>query len=196
MAHRKSILAGRSPTVRTVIADASPLIALSLIGRLDLLRALFGQASVLSAVRDEVLGGHFARSEKNLHEAFDAGWLKMVDVAADSPAPKDREITPLASDLARIFPAELDDLDAGEAASLRYAAGLSEPALLLMDEAAGRRVAAMMNLAVAGTAALIGMAKQRGLIASAKVEFSRLHAANFWIGAAVIRTVLAATGED
>jgi len=48
----------------------------------------------------------------------------------------------------------------------------SEPALLLIDERAGRAVARELGLSVAGTAAVIGLARQRGLIASARDVFA------------------------
>jgi len=51
------------------------------------------------------------------------------------------------------------------------------------------------GLQVAGTAAIIGMAKTRGLIASARQAFARLHGSDFRISARVIETVLARFGE-
>jgi predicted nucleic acid-binding protein len=67
--------------------------------------------------------------------------------------------------------------------------------LVLMDERAGRAVAVEQGLKVAGTAAVIGMAKRRGLIANAREVFARLHASDFRISAEVIKTVLRAVGE-
>ena len=48
---------------------------------------------------------------------------------------------------------------------------------------------------MAGTAAVIGLAKKRGLIDSAKGRFERLHATDFRISAAVIQAVLRDVGE-
>ena len=64
-----------------------------------------------------------------------------------------------------------------------------------MDERAGRAVAMEHSLAVAGTAAIIGMAKTRGLIGSARDAFTRLHGSDFRISAQVIATVLRRVGE-
>lgn len=64
-----------------------------------------------------------------------------------------------------------------------------------MDERAGRAIATEHGLRVAGTAAIIGMAKQRGLIGSAQDVFGRLHSSDFRISAPVIATVLARVGE-
>ena len=48
----------------------------------------------------------------------------------------------------------------------------------------------------AGTAAVIGMARQRGLIPSARAVFAQLHASDFRIAVAVIETVLKRCGES
>ncbi|MDR0781735.1 MAG: DUF3368 domain-containing protein, partial [Pseudomonadales bacterium] len=70
------------------------------------------------------------------------------------------------------------------------------PMLLLMDERAGRAVAQELGLKVTGTAAVVGMAKARGLIPSAREVFTRLHAAEFRVAAAVIREILRRVGES
>jgi predicted nucleic acid-binding protein len=94
---------------------------------------------------------------------------------------------------------DLPDLDEGGPACIRIAiahqARPDHEALLLMDERAGRAVAAEHKLRVAGTAAIIGMAKKVRVISSARHAFETLHASDFRISAEVIRTVLAAVGE-
>jgi predicted nucleic acid-binding protein len=73
----------------------------------------------------------------------------------------------------------LPDLDEGESACIRIALANPAPCLLLMDERAGRAIAQEHGLAVAGTAAIIGLPKTRGLIGSAREVFARLHASDF-----------------
>jgi predicted nucleic acid-binding protein len=77
---------------------------------------------------------------------------------------------------------ELPDLDEGEAASIRLALSRPGPVLLLIDERAG-------------TAAVIGLARLRGLIPSAREVFDALHNSDFRIAPAVITTVLKRCGE-
>jgi predicted nucleic acid-binding protein len=48
---------------------------------------------------------------------------------------------------------------------------------------------------VAGTAAMIGLARQRGLIDSARDVFAALHASDFRIAPALIQAVLDRCGE-
>lgn len=158
-----------------VIADASPLIGLARVDGLGWLQALFQQVLVTDVVIGEVLTGTFAESESRIQAALNAGWLKVVSSAAEKP--------------------ELPDLDEGEAASIRLALQNPGQALLLIDERAGRAVAQELGLQVAGTAAVIGLAKQQGLIQSARAVFTELHTSDFRIAAAVIQTVLERCGE-
>ena len=158
-----------------VIADASPLIALARVNGLGWLQQLFRHVVVTQVVLDEVLTGRYPDTEAPIRQALAAGWLKVSGVAATDPV--------------------LPDLDEGEAASIRLALSSGEPVLLLIDERAGRAVAQELGLSVAGTAAVIGLARQRGLIASARDVFAALHASDFRIAPAVIQAVLDRCGE-
>jgi predicted nucleic acid-binding protein len=165
-----------------VLTDASPLIGLARVDGLPWLPALFGSVGWPAEVRAEVLTGQGLPGEAAIAQAEAAGWLRLVGPAPALP--------------------ELPDLDEGEVACIRIAlahqaqeAGQAVPALLLMDERAGRHIAIAHGLRVAGTAAVIGMAKSRGIIASAREVFARLHATDFRIAPEVIATVLGRVGE-
>jgi predicted nucleic acid-binding protein len=160
---------------RLVLTDASPLIGLARVDGLPWLGALFGVVWMPPEVRREVLPNRGHPDEGAILAAETAGWLRETD-----PPPIDPE---------------LPDLDEGEAACIRIALANPGPSLLLMDERAGRAIATERGLRVAGTAAIIGMAKQRGLISSARDVFVRLHGSDFRISAQVIATVLTRVGE-
>lgn len=164
--------------VAIVITDASPLIGLARLSGVSWLKDLFGVVLIPSVVADEVLTGHFPDQEALIQEAIEAGWLRLAADIETGPA--------------------LPDLDEGEAASIRLALsfGPASSALLLIDERAGRATAMECGLRVAGTAAVIGMARQRGLIPSARAVFAQLHASDFRIAVAVIETVLKRCGES
>ena len=153
-----------------VIADASPLIALARVNGLDWLPSLFGEVMVTEEVLAEVLTGSYPATEAPIRQALSAGWLRVVAIETPEPA--------------------LPDLDEGEASSIRLALSRTEPALLLIDERSGRAVDQELGLNVAGTAAVIGLARQRGLIPSARQVFAALHASDFRIAPEVIQTVL------
>ena len=160
---------------RLVLTDASPLIGLSIVSGLPWLQCLFGQVWMPAEVEAEVLSGQVPRGEAELRAALSAGWLQTW--------PGQRAA------------AELPNLDEGESACIRIALAHPETTLLLIDERAGRAVAAEHGIKIAGTAAVIGLARQRGLIPSAKPVFAALHASDFRISADVVRTVLARVGE-
>ena len=161
---------------RLVLTDASPLIGLARVEGLVWLDALFGVVWMPAEVRLEVLSGSGAADEQAILAAEAAGILRAWP--AMSPSQPD-----------------LPDLDEGESACIRLGLAHEGLALLLMDERAGRAVAHAHGLRVAGTAAVIGMARSRGLITSARDTFARLHASDFRISAAVIETILRRVGE-
>ena len=158
-----------------VIADASPLIALARVGGLSWLQHLFTEVMLTDVVLAEVLTGRYPATEAPIRQALAAGWLTTVAIPTTDPA--------------------LPDLDEGEASSIRLALSRNGPALLLIDERSGRAVAQDLGLSVAGTAAVIGLARQRGLITSARQVFAALHACDFRIAPAVIKAVLDRCGE-
>ena len=158
-----------------VIADASPLIALARVNGLSWLQHLFTEVMLTDVVLAEVLTGRYPDTEAPIRQALAAGWLKTVAIPTTDPA--------------------LPDLDEGEASSIRLALSCNGPALLLIDERSGRAVAQDLGLRVAGTAAVIGLARQRGLIPSARQVFAALHASDFRIAPAVIKAVLDRCGD-
>ena len=163
---------------RVVLSDASPLIGLAIVDGLMWLPELFGDVWVPPSVHREVLPGISARGEAEIAAAVKGKairvWRKSI------PATK----------------MTLPDLDEGETDCIRIAlANDVSETLILMDERAGRAVATENGIRVAGTAAVIGLAKKRGLITSAKARFAKLHATDFRISAVVIQTVLRDVGE-
>lgn len=160
-------------SARVVLADASPLIGLAIVDGLTWLPELFGEVWIPPSVRSEVLPGIQARGEAEIISAIKAKHVRVWTRAIPETSPP------------------LPDLDEGESDCIRIAATFATgSALILMDERAGRAVAKERGIAVAGTAAVIGLAKKRRLIRAAKPVFAKLHATDFRIGANVIETVL------
>lgn len=155
---------------RLVLTDASPLIGLARVDGLRWLQPLFGVVWMPTEVQAEVLRGFGSADEQAIASAVASGWLAVCGQTPEAPA--------------------LPELDEGETACIRLALANTGPSLLLMDERAGRAIAMENGLQVAGTAAVIGMTRMRGLIPSAKDVFARLHASGFRISSAVIQTIL------
>lgn len=93
-----------------VLSDASPLIALSLIDRLDLLHSLLGQITITDVVKAEVLEGGTKPGQAAIAAAIEAERIRVI--ADEWAEPK--------------FP----ELDEGEASTLRAAIHLERPCLV------------------------------------------------------------------
>lgn len=164
--------------MKIVIADAGPLIALSRIAQLELLRELFGQVIITETIKDEVLVNKHSRGKYLIQQAIETGWMKVAAVDQKNWKPLNSGV------------------DAGESSAIFLATQSPETTLLIMDDHAGRAEARYQKLSVIGTAAVIGIAKEQGLIKSARTVLSELCDAGYYIGDAIIETVLADIGEQ
>ena len=163
-------MAGR----KVVLADASPLIGLARIGRLDWLRKLYGPVLVTRAVRGEISVRGQPGAEALLG-ALRGRWIRQVRSEPKEP--------------------EFVRLDVGEAGLLRAAVALGDRALILLDDAAARREARRLGIAFVGTAGVIVEAKRAGLIERASPEFARLTEQGFHLAEALVQAILAELGE-
>ena len=161
-----------------VLADASPLIALSVAGQLPLLKALFDKAKTTAIVLAEVAPGgeNVLPAETEIRKAVRAKWLTLLSRDWDDPA----------------FPY----LDAGEESILRAASNLREPRLVLIDDLPARAAAKRLGFMVTGTAGILVRAKRQGLLSAVRPVLEKLHASGFRLSAELIKAILAKVGED
>ncbi|MEJ2736158.1 MAG: DUF3368 domain-containing protein [Anaerolineae bacterium] len=158
-----------------VVSDSSPLIALATIGRLELLKSLFGQIAIPQAVYEEVVVQ--GQGEPGSREVAEAEWIRTIPV-------KDR----LAIDLLQ------ESLDVGESEAIVLGQELGARYVLLDDELA-RRKANLIGLPVAGTLAVLLMAKQAGLIVAVGSALADLRQTDFRMSERVYTAVMAKAGE-
>jgi predicted nucleic acid-binding protein len=118
-----------------VVANATPLIALSLIGELDLLPRIFDEILVPSAVYDEIVVKGAGRPGSEAVSV--AAWLQVQSPKATS------SLDPL-----------LLGLDSGELETLLLAKEVQAD-WVLIDERLGRRVARAMGLEPKGTVGIL-----------------------------------------
>ncbi len=156
-----------------IIADSSPLIALAIINKLELLEKLYKELYVPAAVFAEV-----AQAEKPF-----AKELKLfLNVKIKNVENK------LAVDMLS------SDIGAGEAEAIVLALE-QRPSVVLMDDLKARRFAKMNNLDVIGTMGVLLKAKKEGLIQEVKPLISTLLLNEIRISAKVIEMTLQAAGE-
>jgi uncharacterized protein len=156
-----------------VVSNASPLVGLARIGRLDLLRSLFGTILVPTIVWSELTAKE-SPDTRLLMCAQAEGWLVLQDQA-------DRQGLPVT-------------LDAGEAEAIALASSLSS-SLLLMDEALGRKAARAAGCEVMGTLGVLALAKKKGLVSVVAPLVAQLQASSFRVAPGLVDTLLRSLGE-
>ena len=164
--------------MQIVIADAGPLIGLSRIDKLELLKQLFQQVVITETIKAEIFDNKHCRGKSSLQDAIESQWVQVKAVDLKDWKPLNTGV------------------DAGESSAIYLACQSPETTLLIMDDQAGRAEARYQKLSVIGTAAVIGIAKEQGLIDSAKTVLHELRDAGYYIGDAIIQTVLHDIGEQ
>jgi len=159
----------------TTVSNSTPLIWLSRIGRLGLLRELFGEVHIPASVYREVVEAGLEQGYVDAHvvkQAVDEGWIVVVEVEVPEPF------------------SSISSLHLGEAEALYHA--LEGGSLLLMDEAAGRSVARAHGVAARGTMSVLVNAVKEGLISreDARQDVLTLVESRFRISAKVLKRVL------
>lgn len=162
------------------VADSSVIIHLAAIGRFDLLRQFYGSVQVPPAVWDEVVvQGQGRAGSQELTAAIAGGWASVATPSSNVQ-----------------LPTVGATLHPGESEAIRLAAFLAGPPLL-MDEAAGRAVAASLGIPVMGTVGVLVAAKHSGLIAELKPVLEQLRSpGGFRLSAAVFQHALSLVGEQ
>jgi len=160
----------------SVVSNASPLINLARIGKLGLLRQLYGELVIPEAVRHEVIV-----------EGVGQPGAREVEVAAwfETRAVTNRHLVR----------ALQQELDAGEAEAIALALEMGAE-LLLMDERVGRESARHLGVRYTGLIGVLVEAKHKGLISAVKPHLDTLRdAAGFRVSNALYMRVLQDEGK-
>lgn len=153
-----------------IASNASPLIALSKIGRLRLLQLLYGEVVIPPEVQREIIRhpDGFGRPRPP--------WVRIQAVA----------------DLSTVA-ALRQDLDPGEAEAIVLALQLGTG--LLIDERAGREAARTKGIRVVGTLGALLDARQRGLLPRLEPVLEQLQSTGFYVTEELIAQVRLAARE-
>jgi predicted nucleic acid-binding protein len=156
-----------------VIANNTPLVALWVLGRLDLLRELYDEVLIPQAVHEEFLAVERAARRTALENA---PWIKPVSLANPQRV--------------RVYVG----LDQGEAEVLALAEERAAR-LVIIDELRGRRYTERLGFPLTGTLGLLLLAKERGLIATLAPLLAKLQEAGLHLSAVLTDRVLQLAGE-
>lgn len=157
-----------------IIADTTPLIVLSKIGYLELLRNSFQEVTIPEAVYSEIKAGNDTVSklvEENL------SWIHVRQI-------KNRDLMSGFSSI----------LHAGEVEAIILAEELKAN-LLLVDDKAARKAASSRGFKITGTLGLILHFKQMGWIPSVEDALALLDQAGFYFSPALKKAILKQAGE-
>lgn len=156
-----------------IVSNTTPLISLLKLSRLDILRELYGQVFIPTAVYIEIEAGKHKDYYQDLSKL---DWIKIIPVE-DKQAVK-----------------YFLDLDAGEAEAIVLATELGAD-LVILDEKLGRYYAKHADLTVTGTIGVLIKAKREGLINELKPLLIELISKDVWISNKLINEILSQIGE-
>ncbi len=156
-----------------VVSNATPIITLSSIGKIDILKYFFDKVYIPQAVYDEI------KSKK----AY--GYKEIEDDFFEVMTIEDS----FAQDIL------LNDLDLGEAQTIVLAKELNAD-IVLIDETIGYNIARSQKLNVKRTLSFLIVAKERGLITEVKPLLDEMIENGRWISRRVYGDVLRICGES
>lgn len=160
----------------SVVSNASPLINLARIGQLDLLRQVYVEITIPSAVWEEVVVE--GAGQPGADEVKGVAWIRVESVENHE-----------------LVQALRQELDAGEAEAIVLALELGAE-LLLMDEHLGRESATHLGARPIGLVGVLIEAKRKGFLSSIKPLLDSLRTtAGFRVRESLYRRVLQDEGE-
>lgn len=158
---------------KIIIADAGPLIALARLHQIGLLPQIFGRVLVTDIVFAECAGREDFPESALIQEALAGKQLELC-TAPD-------------------FSAFAQKIDAGEASAIALAIDFG--CGVLMDDKAGRKMAANAGVPVIGTVGVLVLAKRNGLVPLVKPLLDVLASSGYFLGDEIIAAALIASGE-
>ena len=157
-----------------VVSDTGPLISLMKAGQLELLQKLYQEILIPEAVYQELTSNRRYENETAVIQGCD--YIRTVPV-------RDRRVVELLQ--------KLSGLDLGESQAIACA-GEHKADILLMEEAAGRRVAKSLGIHVRGSLGILLLGFDRKLLTAEDVEqaTARMRSANRRISGQLYQYVL------
>lgn len=158
-----------------VVANSTPLIALGKVGKLDLLKDIFGEIIIPQGVYDEVVVQ--GARKPGAGKVRKAAWIRTEQV-------RNRAMINFL----------LGELDRGEAEVLVLAEELKAN-WLLIDEEKARIAARLLGFRHISTVGVLVLAKRRGLVKTIRPILDQLRRKNFRLSDRVYRRTLKEAGE-
>ena len=155
-----------------VVSNTTPIIALSSIGKINLLEQLFKKIIVAKAVYKEIKA---KESYGNIE--IDAAFFHTRSIKGT-----------------KYLGFLLNDLDQGEAETIILAKELKAE-FIIMDERLGNKIAKSQGIIVIGTLSILILAKKKGLIQNVKPSLDEMIDKGSWYSKRVYTNFLQSIGE-
>ena len=162
--------------MRRVIVNSTPMIALSKIGRLNILKKLYSEVTIPQAVFDEVT----AKEDSPCRQIKDnSEWIKVIPVGESSDD--------------RMYKSRLH---AGEVEVMKLARQNPVADLVIIDDNEAKKTAKFLGLNVTGTIVVLIKAKKEGAIATVMPEIDKLAECGFYIDERLKEYIRNSCGEQ
>ena len=152
-----------------IVADSGPIIAFSRIGRMDILRRLFGEVIIPNAVYEELAVA--GKGKPGAAEVRSSLWIQSREIRYPEGMSE--------------FPAGLHK---GEREAIALAHEIGIP--LLIDEKRGRQTAAGMGVFVIGSLAIVAEAHREGIIKDTTSLVQAILDSGYWINPEIVEAFL------
>ncbi|MDO4338881.1 MAG: DUF3368 domain-containing protein [Eubacteriales bacterium] len=160
--------------MRRVIVNSTPLIVLCKIGRLDILKNLYGEIIIPQAVFSEVT----AKKDSVCRQIREKEWIHVEQITDQSDK--------------KMYRAKLHD---GEVEVMILAQGMPKADLVVIDDNAAKKTAKYLGLTVTGTIGVLLRAKEAGIIENVSPVIKEMKQRGFYISAELERIVLKQANE-
>lgn len=159
-----------------IVSNTSPLIALAKVDALALLKSLFNEVHIPTAVHRELLAKTGPEAQR-LNEALEDFLIVTI---CPSPTREAEAIT--------------QGIGEGAQQAIILAHSLSK--LLLIDERTGRQAARRLNLEITGVVGVLIQAKTLNLIAKVSSVLEQMRQNGYWLSDSLMALAVTLDGED
>jgi len=163
--------------MNSVVADAGPLIGLARIGRLNILRKLFGTIVIPPQVFHELELSKDRPGTKAILEAIDAGWIKLEKIKKPNKLKRLHLL-----------------VDAGEADAILLALE-QDSRMLIIDDKKGRKTAKNIGLPIVGTGGILVAAKRAGHLIEVTSVLNDLAGVGYYISPTLSKRIIELAGD-
>jgi predicted nucleic acid-binding protein len=160
-----------------IVSDTGPIIGLAKIGKIILLKNIADEVIIPPMVYKELFG-KIGPESNEIDQALNTFIMVKRDMAVEEAVK-----------------IELAGLGEGEKQAIGLASRLDNDVILLLDDRAGREVAARLNIFTTGLIGLLLVAKEKGLVESVGTLIKELRNNGYWLSDDIMKTAIKLAGE-